>query len=173
MSTKEVIYTKRVIKKPLYYPVGKFKIHIKKLEEKQQLYMLYESSSAPVQDIPLRRISIELKNLIDMYLKETDNPFDEKFNETLYNTLSPEEKFYYHVIVFKSGNGIPLGYEKYEREDHFKNFLSNKLQLIQGALAAGNDNDLLINEACNILDRLKRAKYISKEQYRMLLKELL
>ena len=132
-----------------FYKCGKLAVHKKSLMS-NKLKVVYWPSLASFSKIRVQSISDEL---VDFILNIANNKAN--FDMSLFYNLSLQEESMMDSFLLKSGYGQEIDFDLLAST-------KNQLQILQGEIATGNDNQALKKQAQELLIRLVQASQMSQ-----------
>jgi hypothetical protein len=142
-------------KKDIYetLPFGRYELNKNKLD-RNIISVHHMNSLNPVKFFKNTNISDDMKDLI-YFISEKH-----KFNKSIYNSLSEEEKELFKMLFEKSGLSnmmeIKLETSKYNDVKKLYKDLKERYELLDGEIMAGNDNPKINKELKSVVKELKK-----------------
>lgn len=147
-----------------YDEFGKFMINLKLLNN-NILLLKYKNSYAPVPGLLRTTISNDVKDLL-YYIIDTHNIDYENIRE-----LESNDRELVINILRKSGLDILFRLDLKKTVEDEKELI-DRLTILQGEVEAGNNNPAILNEAKEVLLKLKKIKRITETQYNELIQSI-
>jgi hypothetical protein len=162
---KNVIkYDEGIKTKANYVELGKFMINMKLLTN-NILLLKYKKSYAPVPALRRQNISHDIRDIL-YYIIDTKNINYENIRE-----LEKKDNDLIMKILELSGLDVFFRIDKQKTKEDIGHIIE-RFKIIQGEINAGNDNIELLNEAKELLVKLKKNNKITDEDYYELIKEI-
>ena len=151
--------------KPNYYKeFGKFKINTRVLP-RNTLIIKYKNSFAPVPKLKQMQISNSLRVILGNLLNLKPN-----IDSLYYSLLSLKEKAMLDMMIKKAG--IKTQIANYEDiAENLEDLLRKRYEVIRGEMTAGNNNDLLLVEAKELLTAMNYVELITNATYKEMMAE--
>jgi hypothetical protein len=132
---------------------GRYELNKNKLD-RNIISVHHMNSLNPVKFFKNTNISDDMKDLI-YFISEKH-----KFNKSIYNSLSEEEKELFKMLFEKSGLSnmmeIKLETSKYNDVKKLYKDLKERYELLHGEISAGNDNPKINKEIKSVIKELKK-----------------
>ena len=142
-----------------YFVMGKLAVLKSRLYD-GKLRVVYSKNLNTYSKIKLTQVSNDfIKCFIDL-ITNKDN-----FDMYLYMALNLQESKIILTILGDSGYGREIGFDEVKA-------YKNRLKVLQGELATGNENKELITECLNVVKKLRQLNAISIEGARAILTDL-
>jgi hypothetical protein len=147
-----------------YQPFGKFIINVKQLIDDNKLRVLYAKTYQNVMTFKAITISNDYKEIL---LDLIDH---KKFSQRLYDLLDEKERSHLNLLLTRSGVRVALKIRLNSDTDY--ELKKKRWTVVQGEINAGNDSQLLKDEAKSLLSYFKALKAINKTEYDAAMKDL-
>ena len=147
-----------------YKEFGIFKINTRHLP-RNVLIVKYKSCLGPIPKLKQTPISSPLRIILTQ-LMDGNNTIDELY----YQTLPLKEKGMLYYMLKRARLIDSTNYRDLIKE--LPDQLREKFDIIRGQLEAGNNNDLLIEEAKDVVTAMNYIDLLTNKQYKELIDEL-
>lgn len=145
-----------------YKKFYKLQINVMQLLD-NKLMILYETGSPFNKYIKSRTISPELSSIL-LNLIDTN-----ELNYEMIKRLTEEDKKLFNIIMTKSGAKTEL---KYKEPELSEEDLIKRLEILQGSIRAGNNNNDILKEGIEIIRKLNKLGRINDEQMKEIINDL-
>jgi hypothetical protein len=159
-----VKYDEGIKTKANYIELGKFMINMKFLTN-NILLLKYKKSYAPVPNLRRQNISNDVRDIL-YYIIDTKNINYEDIRE-----LEKKDNELIMRILELSGLDVYFRLDREKTKENIDDIIL-RFKIIQGEINAGNDNMELLNEAKELLIKLKKNNKITENDYNDLIREI-